>query len=175
MIVDFKQPQEMEIYRSLVRHLVQEGSSRLIENDSVCHARVIIAELIFSAKVSIDIFCNRLAPEVWADPTIVEAVKKAILSGVSIRLITSHAPVDSSLLRLLEQSKVTRVIFPEGESLPNFIVVDSKAYRVEVDEERKQGVACANGGDEARRLAEVFLKMLEKPSMSNSEGRNCAS
>ena len=155
MISDFIIPTASELYRSVFRDLLYSGSSRLVQNSSPLHARIIISELIQFAQRSVDIFCDSLSPDIWNESSVRDAIKIAINKGVEFRVITQNTPNESETRDLI--SSVTGIkTLKEKVSLPNFIIADKKAYRLEIDEEKKIGIACADGAKDAAGIAEAF-------------------
>ena len=158
MISDFAIPTAAELYRSIFRDLLNSKSSRLVQNSSPVHARIIISELIRFAQSSVDVFCDSLSPDVWNEQIVCDSVKDAIARGVSFRVITQNQPKESETKALLDS--VTKIkTLSNTVDIPNFIIADKCAYRVEIDEEKKIGVACASGGDVSKTISDAFERL----------------
>lgn len=161
MIYDFEPPNEAFIYREMIRGLIAQRSSRLIENSSTSHARIIVSELIAIAHTSIRVFCDRLSSDVWSDGSVVAAMRDAIDRGVSVSVITQSEAMPSEMLNVLQTSKAYKGNLGVRVSIPNFLVVDEVAYRIEIDEKCRQGAACANDEEVSRFLNNSFARMLD--------------
>ena len=158
MISDFAIPTASELYRSIFRDLLHSGSSRLVQNSSPVHARIIISELIMFAHSSVDVFCDSLSPDVWNEQVVRESIKDAISRGVIFRVVTQKAAKDSETKALIDSVAKIKTL-SHNVDIPNFIIVDKNAYRVEIDEEQKIGIACASGGDNSKTIAEAFERL----------------
>lgn len=159
MIKDFSTPSQIDLYAAMFRDLINNRSSRIVQNDSASHAKVIISELLKIAQSTLCIFCDRLSVDIWDDPSVLDAMVTAIRAGSHVSVITKNKPCSSRMLSLLNSSRASVRIMCEPVNLPNFIVVDSSSYRLEIDEIRRKGVACAYDVEQSRLLVQVFEKL----------------
>lgn len=159
MIKDFTTPSQIDLYGAMFRDLMSNRSSRIVQNDSALHAKAIISELLKAARSSLCIFCDRLSADIWDDPSVLDAMVVAIRAGSHVSVITKNVPCSSQMLSLLNSSRASVRIMCEPVSLPNFIVVDSSSYRLEIDEIRRKGIACAHDVEQSRLLVQAFEKL----------------
>ena len=152
--------QSLGIYREMFRLMLSEGIVKLIHNDSTDHACVLIEELLHFAKENVLIFCRNLGSDVWATPAILSALDEALSrNGMRMRVLLQEPPAGGGAnraLALLRRHGVDVRQTHNTDVTANFIVIDSKAYRLEKDVANRRGYACANDPQNAAKLVEAF-------------------
>lgn len=158
-----KEMSSLEIYRLFVRSVITTNGSQRISNDSTDHAVVLMGELIRHATVSVDIYCHRLASDVWGTLEIKDAVAVARRKGtVAFRVVVQEKDddeIDASALSFMRNS--IRQFRSEGLKA-NFLVVDDKAFRVEPDYHVRRGFAYVNNGEMSGVLVNAFDSIYQR-------------
>ena len=150
------------LYRDLFRFMLKSGSTKRMCNDSKDHARILIDELLRSAKSDVLIFCRHLGHDVWDDANVLFALRDALARGVKFSVLLQIDPENGNCNRafaILKSHNVDVKKTNDETVQKNFIVVDGKAYRLETNVEERRGCACANDSSEAEKLMAEFDTM----------------
>ena len=152
---------ELSMYRNAIRLLLESRSPRIIQNDTVSFAKIIVEEFIRSANEAVYIYSTRLDEAAWGAPGVLAAIGVEKEKGVEFHVLTREPLADDTL-----HSQKLREIFPRMSSVEranqvddDFLVVDGVAFRLEPGGVYKQGVACAYSPVNAQALISVFLKL----------------
>ena len=156
---------ELQMYRNTFRLMLAMNSNRVLQNDSISHAVVLIEELIRHAQKEVYVYCTRLADGVWGTSAILSGVREAVGRGVVFHVLTRLEPDEHSLAK--REFENLGICIDRGnneEVKENFIVVDGKAFRFESDPDGRKGVACANSPINAQLLINMFHRLNSNPS-----------
>lgn len=140
----------MHEYRVVIRSLLDTNSEDVVQNESLSHAAIILAEMAQHAKNSFFAIAQSLNHEAW-DEEVVQALADALRRGVDIELLVTDTD-EANLAHLRSWNgeirncikKVSAKILNLGFDLPNFAVMDGKALRFEVDKKCASATFCAN-------------------------------
>ena len=150
------------LYRDMFRFMLKSGSTKRMCNDSKDHARILIEELLRSAKSDVLIFCRHLGNDVWDDANVLFALREALARGVKFSVLLQVDPDggnDNRALAILKSHSIVVKKTNDDSVQNNFVVVDGKSYRLEEDVNARSGCACANDPTEAERLKTEFEAM----------------
>lgn len=152
---------ELSMYRNAIRLLLESRSPRIIQNDTISFAKIIVEEFIRSANEAVYIYSTRLDEAAWGAPSVLSAISVAMDKGVEFHVLTREEPSASNPFL-----KKLRATFPEISSVKartkvadDFLVVDGVAFRLEHEGVCRKGVACAYSPVNAQALISVFLKL----------------
>jgi hypothetical protein len=152
------------LYRDMFRFMLKSGSTKRLCNDSKNHARILIDELLRSAKRNVLIFCRHLGHDVWDDANVLFALREALARGLKFSVLLQSDPEGGNNNRafaVLKSYNVDVKKTNDATTRKNFIVVDGKSYRLEDNVEERSGCACANDPAEAERLKAEFDTMAQ--------------
>ena len=152
------------LYRDMFRFMLKSGSTKRMCNDSKDHARILIEELLRSAKSNVLIFCRHLGNDVWDDAKVLFALREALARGVKFSVLLQIDPEggnDNRAFAILKSCNVVVKKTNDDTVQKNFVVVDGKSYRLEEDVTARSGCACANNPAEAEKLKSEFEAMAE--------------
>ena len=158
-----KEMSSLDIYRLFVRSVIRTNGIQRISNDSPAHAIVLLGELIRSATSSVDVYCHRLASDVWGAAEIREAVLSAReKKTVRFRVVVqekSDDEIDASAFSFMKDSIRS---FQSENMMANFLVVDDKAFRFEPDYRTRTGFAYVNNLDMSGALVNAFESIYQR-------------
>ena len=155
-----KESFDMLMYRTVFQRMLATGSPRIIQNDSTSHALILIEELLKSASRTVYVYCMKLDEKVWGSPGVLSALNEALSKGVQFYVMTREDVAEGNLAYKALQSRGCSVLKAKSPSAEeNFVVVDERAFRLEVDTGDRKGFACANSPVNATTLIEIFKKM----------------
>lgn len=140
----------MHEYRVVIQSLLDTSSEDVVQNESLSHAAIILAEMARHAKNSFFAIAQSLNPEAWGGE-VVQALADARRRNVDIELLVTETD-ENKLVHLRAWNddvracikKVSAKILNLGFDLPNFAVMDGKALRFEVDKKCASATFCAN-------------------------------
>lgn len=154
----------LDVYRRQVSAAVNSNLSTPFPNASMRHARIIVEEFVKSALERIDILCGCFSRDVYGNDAVMEGIfTDAIRNrGVKVRILHCAEYIDSQglveVIRNLE-GEVRQVTSLLEKEPMHFLVVDSKRYRIEVDESTREAIACAYSPVEGARLSNLFEQL----------------
>lgn len=183
-------PEDLEKYAESVRLRIRMKKSELFPNRSSKHARIILEEFIKAAESSIRIYCGKLNKAVYSG--LKDAFVGALSRHVSIQVMTSCTAGDIESTDLAKWLVTGGCSLPAREDMlragskypdfPHFAIIDSKMYRLEVDEQKKQAIVCAydegdtsSGTSIAARLTGLFPTLWNEgtPVKISEDGTLC--
>lgn len=154
--------EELAEYRRSVRSRIEHSNSRLFENACAAHARIVIDELLKSARETVLVYCGRLSAEIYLP--LVETFKDALARDVNVRVLIENAKAETEELAKMLQEKqwIRQSTQPHDGELPHFILVDGMRYRMEVNDEEKRALVCAkvsdkNGTEKTAKAMKTFF------------------
>lgn len=166
----------MTRYRKYVESLCKANSDEVFFNSSIEHAKIVLIELLRSAKEEVFIVSRNLSIDITNDEEYLKA-----LEGFLKRVSEKNSPNKPLQIILTKYDEETfkrsrvcqkleeysqQVALHEGneqlfqndnETLVNFVVVDRKAYRFEYDIENRAAVCSFFQKEDAEALARAFI------------------
>ena len=161
----------MDSFERIVQDYAENDSPHVIENASIDHALVLIGRLFETArrhKEEVRIVSGRLLKSFYQN--LIDSARKVLDDGVQVSVVVLSN--DDSQLNgngfydLLNRHKNGRVdvLDRDAESMPHFVVVGERRYRVEVDDKRKKAFAAFNDDTIAPVLVGIHAKLQETAS-----------
>lgn len=140
-----KLDEELEVYRTVVRALIQTKKNELIYNGKSDHAAILFEQFLLNAKESVRFFCKNLSEKVFGLPHVVEALKKAIKNEVHINILVQSLPDDTDFYKEIIRNPRSCTInevpaFGKNENY-NFSLMDDCAYRYEKNNGTHEAIA----------------------------------
>jgi hypothetical protein len=157
----------IESYRQSVNHLAKINSDKVFRNHGSKCAAAVIDTMIDKSYSHIKMFSGSLNEDV------LRHCKKFIelLPEKNIQIVLESLPSqDSELYDLLKDlgdnvriipTRVMNNIDPQRNRLFHFLVVDKKAYRIEIDRSDYQAECCFNDENMAFSLEALFKQLWE--------------
>ena len=154
---------ELEMYRLLFRYFLENEIPKRVSNSSPSHAIVLICELIRAAKNSVDVFCRCLSDAVWGQKDVLEEILKAGQERhVRFRVITQEKIGMNKARRTLSLVDSEIKCLEDKSITANFMIVDGKSFRFEVDCSNREGFAYAKNDELAKELCSAFEVLFNK-------------
>ena len=156
----------MDSFEKLVKYCADNDSTRIIQNASMEHAKILLRQLLLTASEkgeTVRIVSGRLRRDFYND-LLAEAQKTLDRVKVSI-VVLSGDQLDGNrffeLVRGHHNGEVV-VLEQEPERWTHFIVVGDKRYRVEEDDGKQTAHASFNNEIIPQLLIDRFEYLLEK-------------
>lgn len=169
----------MERYRRYIQRLREEQSEELFMNSSSEHAVIVLSELLKSAKKEVLIVSQNLSRTITDDDRYREAItnflkkggicfkailleynKEALENAPIYEILKSHKQEGKDIELYQSDVKLTS----EGKQI-NFCVVDERAYRFEIDVNKREAIGTFNRPERARELVRHFNSIIEKSAI----------
>lgn len=148
-------------YRKLFQSMIQENDPGIIDNSSRAHAKVILQELIRSAKNEILIQCSHMACDIYGDSDTQRLLKEAIQKGVKLSIaVRDICPDTENFCEELEKQLPGTVHCHTSVFPSDFCVVDHKRFRLETDQNNGKAYVSANNTIISERLCEIYFSSL---------------
>lgn len=160
-----QQSLEKSNYRALVEQMFDENSPALVSNSCTEHAIILIETLLSRATKDVRILCRDLDPVAYDEPSVIQSIVDAAAKGVAIRILVQNEPMAKRLLQVIQSDfgskkapeiRVCNDVAKVCSDGVNFVVADSKSFRIEEDLDRKVATASANHPTLAGRLVRLF-------------------
>lgn len=138
----------MDSFKKLVKHCADNDSTRIIQNASTEHAKVLLQQLLLTASEkgeTVRIVSGRLRRDFYND--LLNEVKKALDSvEVSIVVLSREQLDDNPFFNLVNEHPKGKVVALDEEPgrWTHFIVVGDKRYRIEEDDGKQTAHASFN-------------------------------
>lgn len=149
-----EQDDEIFRYTESVRAYIQREDGTIFQNNSDKHAYVIISEFLSAAKETVRIFCGKLSARIYE--RLLPAFMLAKNRGVDVQVVAAsdYGDLESDeLKKYLNENGMLRCR-PELCKYPHFLLIDSKRFRLEVSQEKKEAIVCASAtSDGAKEIA----------------------
>jgi len=147
----------LRLYRELFAKQIQENNPIFINNGSRAHASIIISELVKSADKKVFIQCSHFNDDVY-DADMIVTLNDAVARGCEVKIAIRESSSNKILISNLD-SKVA--VLKTTDTFPqDFCVVDAKRFRLEIDAEAREAVACAFDENFGGKLDEIFKMAL---------------
>ncbi len=166
------QEQELDRYAKSVRDKIRNQAGGLFQNNSPLHASIIIREFLDAAEKTVCLFCGKLSESVYGALQVF--FSSAIERNVRVRVITESSYEETGAKNLAEYLKskdsLRCLAWKKEDSLPHFLLVDGRMYRLEVKQEQKEALVCAAADKESgtKETARVMAQAFEKLWKENS-------
>ena len=156
----------MDTFERIVRDCARNNSTRVIENASAEHALVLIRTLFETAvrhKEEVRIVSGRLLESFYEE--LVDTARQALDCGVRFSvLVLNGKQLEGN--RFAETMKEhangsLAVLEHDEKSLPHFVVVGDRRFRVEIDDERKIATASFNNDTIPPMLIRFHRELIE--------------
>lgn len=147
-----KQTLSFNLYEEIVKTLIKEDSSQVLEVKGLEHTAIVLDNLVSTANEKINLFWRTLEQPVWNTERVYTAVEKAINRGVDLKVaVQDTVTVQDTNRRGLSQvrfifynHKVPVMPFkPDELQDQNFLSCDGKAFLL-WKYSAQRGVACFN-------------------------------
>jgi hypothetical protein len=160
-------------YRSSVEHLMTTGSSSLVSNGQLEHARILLETFLKFAESKVVFFCRNLSKGVFDCPLFIDRVDNALMRGIQLDIICQVQPESLIFVKAVnlwreKNLPIELTVASETNSKrkelvvsrkANFCVMDRRAYRFEPDSGDHKAVACMNDEKLSLNLAEAFYHL----------------
>lgn len=151
---------DLRMYRAVFQRMLQVRSPRIIQNDSTSHALVLIEELLNAATGTVYVYCMKLDEKVWGNVRVLAALTSALNRGVKFNVLTREkVSNENPAYKVLTEKQASVSVAESSPAAENFIVVDERAFRLELDTGDRKGFACANSSLNAMALIDIYRKM----------------
>ena len=145
-------------YADIVRKYFEDDSTEIFPNGCEQHAKVIIEQIFSHAEDYVYVLSTNLAKSIWNDPSILEAVRRALERSVSVRISIQRNTSDANLLEeLLSEFNIEINVNRDPTLGSNFIVSDDKMFRYEENRDRVEAIASANYPELAVILKDYYI------------------
>jgi len=162
---------DLNFYRNVFREMLRIGNPTRIGNDSPSYARILISELLQFSKDEVWIYCDSLKNDVWGSPVVTQELDNAIARGVKFNVIAQKG-VDNNSIAADRFKRANVAIHKSTKELDqNFMVVDSKAYRLETNTNDRKGYASAYSPENASKLIQAFNNLDENASKDSEKSK----
>lgn len=148
-------------YRKLFQQMIQDNDPGIIDNSSRAHAKVILQELIRSAREEILIQCSHLAQDIYGDKDTQRLLQEAIGRGVRVSIaIRDACPEAYAFCNEMRQVFSNIIHCNTSVFSSDFCVVDSRRFRLETDQENGKAYVCAYNVTISERLREIYHSVI---------------
>lgn len=153
-------------FLKLVDECRRKQSSQMIHNASYEHAKVLFANLIQEAgdlKEDVIIVSGELHQDFYGSLT--EETECALKKGVRVRLAVLSPGADMEqhpFVDLLRRYNATIYTPSNSLSIPHFILVGDKRFRLETDHKQTKAVASFNNQQAGAVLKDIFENCISK-------------
>lgn len=148
---------ELREYRKLFQQMIQENDSGIIDNSSRAHAKVILQELVRSAKHEILIQCSRLAKDIYGDLETQRLLMNALQNGIRVSIAIRDSIPETECFCTDLDTRFPGTVHRHTSVLPlDFCVVDGKRFRLEKDKTLGTAFVCANNVNISSKLQAIY-------------------
>lgn len=152
---------ELREYRKLFQQMIQDNDPGIIDNSSRAHAKVILQELIRSARKEILIQCSHLAQDIYGDENTQQLLKEATKRDVRVSIaIRDACPEADTFCNEMRQNFPGIIHCNTSVFNSDFCVVDARRFRLETDQENGKAYVCANNVTISERLREIYHSVI---------------
>ena len=148
-------------YKKIIDRCAKSGENFVINNGNATHAAYLLTKFFAKAEDQMRIFTGELFAKVFDDPSLIAAALDFLSRGDDHKIVVAFQEEDGKKERVLKRNFVKELIArPENVSkieihsisldldgqVNHFAVMDSSAFRYELDHDKKSAVA--NFGDQ---------------------------
>ena len=154
---------ELLAYEMYVAQMAALADGRVINNSSIEHAAIIIAQIFKTSKQNVDILTGCLDARVYGSDRVCAAAK-AFLSqeGSSIRVLSERPVEDGNGLVAIAGEHMKVKLLPEKVQTPShFTIGDRQHIRFESDKKTCNASAMFGVEEAARGLSDAFGSIFE--------------
>ncbi|MES3000648.1 MAG: hypothetical protein V4787_08145 [Pseudomonadota bacterium] len=161
-------------YRTAVEALAAGKSDRRFSNKGSQHAAVVVQQMFHTAADRVRIFSGALSPDIYLQEPVKQEIETFLSrAGTSLQVITQK-PINEATAAFLSHFDRVKICSLNGEKTAapiehHFLVADSRAYRLETDEENREAVVNFNEPRVAASLNAMFDRALACAPMEKVE------
>lgn len=168
--------QALTEYRNSLRSRIANKNSDLFENPSPAHARIVIDEFLRAAKESVYIYCGQLSSLIYGE--LVPSFQNLLERGIKVQVIIEKEKAETEAIAamLCEKNAIKQSKMASVGDIPHFILVDGKRYRMELNDDKKSALVCAEVAEEngtkatADAMSGFFTRVWKNRSVAYSVG-----
>ena len=149
-----RQEFERNFYEEMVKTLIGDGSSQILEVKGVDHTAVVLDNLVSAADKEINVFWRTLDQPALNSDRVYVAFERAINRGIDLKLVVQETGENglSRVRRLFRDYQIPIIPFkPDELQDQNFVSCDGKAFFLWKYSAEK-GAACFNDSSLASQL-----------------------
>lgn len=164
-------------YKKIIDRCAESGENFVINNGNAKHAAYLLTKFFAKAKDQVRIFTGELFAEVFDNHDLIAAASKFLSSNANNKIVVAFQEEEGKDDRVLKRDFVKKLTteLPENfgkleiYSIPlnldgqvnHFAVMDSSAYRYELDHNKKSAIA--NFGDQknSSKLKQFFDELID--------------
>jgi len=167
-------------YKDIINRCAEAGENFVINNGNAMHAAYLLTKFFAMAKKQVRIFTGELFAKVFDDPHLINAAVNFLSNDADRKIVVAFQEEEGKNSRVLERDFVKKLTttLPENSGklkiysisldldgqVNHFAVMDSSAFRYELDHDKKSAVA--NFGDQknSNKLKQFFDKLIDSHS-----------
>ncbi len=147
-----------EEYKKGITLLMEARSGKPVSNRMPQHAAVLYEVFFEHAREEVVAFSENLDSRVFQESNVRNALVKALVRGVRVRILVQEAPETNSLSEICESMalSIDKASDDDANVAYNFCVKDRESYRFEKDRNTTEAFAKMYQPEEAKRLYDHF-------------------
>ena len=163
-------------YRDIIDRYAESGENFVINNGNALHAAYLLAKFFAIAKKQVRIFTGELFAKVFDDPRLIDAAVNFLSNNADRKIVVAFQEEEEKSRKVLERDfvkKLTMTLPKNSGALEiysisldldgqvnHFAVMDSSAFRYELDHDKKSAVANFGDQENSGKLREFFDKLI---------------
>jgi hypothetical protein len=158
-------------YKNTIDTSAENKKDLVIHNGDINHASYLLYTFFKYAKKKICIFTGGLNEKMYCGGLIEEAVNfltrnpEATIEIAFQNCSSKNEIINRSLVRTILdndeiQDRLTLYMANDSEYINHFAIMDNKAYRLEIDQEKKQAIANFGDADRTSALHAIFQSIV---------------
>lgn len=167
-------------YKDIIDRCAESGENFVINNGNAAYAAYLLTKFFVKAKKQVRIFTGELFAEVFDNQDLIDAAVKFLSNDADCKIVVAFQEEEGKSSKVLERDFVKKLTtkLPKNSGkleiysisldldgqVNHFAVMDSSAFRYELDHDKKSAVA--NFGDQknSSKLKEFFDKLIDSYS-----------
>ncbi len=135
---------DLDFYEEALKARLRLKEGGLFPNKGAEYAHVVIKHFLMEAREHVNIYCEKLNEKVYAP--LYDLFMEKIKQRVSIRVLTQKdiAHIDVGSQELASQLYLQGRWMKTNSTLPHFVEVDGRMFRLETDPDKKTALVCVN-------------------------------
>ena len=163
-------------YRGIIDRCAESGENFVINNGNAMHAAYLLTKFFVIAKKQMQIFTGELFAKVFDEPHLIEAAVNFLSSNADRKIVVAFQEEEGKSSKVLERDFVKKLTttLPENSGkleiysisldldgqVNHFAVMDSSAFRYELDHDKKSAVANFGDRKNSSKLKHFFDKLI---------------
>ena len=162
-------------YMRIIDRCAENGENFVINNGNAMHAAYLLTKFFVRAKDQVRIFTGELFAEVFDDQDLIAAAVKFLSSNANRKIVVAFQEKEGKSGRVLKRNFVKKLAaLPEDVGkikiysisldldgqVNHFAVMDSNAFRYELDHDKKSAVANFGDRKNSSKLKQFFDKLI---------------